>query len=188
LPSVLHLGCGRVKHSRALGIDTTADSAADLVWDLDQTPWPLPDSAFDKVYLINVLEHLEDVVRTMEEVHRVGRPGAHVIILAPFASSHHLWTDPTHKRGFMSRSFQYFTEAFAETNFAYTTARFRQLEVIYDRHEPWGDDEKWLWQYRPKWWDRQILRWINHHKMRYEMRFMYWYQLRNIYSRLEVVK
>lgn len=188
LPEVLHLGCGRVKHPQALGVDSEADSAADLIWDLDRTPWPLPADAFTKIYLINVLEHLEDVVRIMEEVHRVGRDGAEVIILAPFASSHHLWTDPTHRRGFTSRSFQYFTEAFARRHFAYTAARFRQLEVTYDRHRPWGENEGWLWQYRPKWWERLILRTINRHKMRYEQRFMYWYQVRNVFYRLAVVK
>lgn len=188
LPEVLHLGCGRVKHPRALGVDATADSAADLVWDLDRRPWPLPADAFAKIYLVNVLEHLDDVVATMEEVHRVARPGARVVILAPFASSYHLWTDPTHKRAFMARSFQYFTPEFADRHFAYSPARFRELEVTFDRHLPWERDEAWIWQYRPKWWERPILRFINRHKMLYEQRFLYWYPVRNVYFRLEVVK
>ncbi len=188
LPSILHLGCGRTKHPQALGVDATMDSAADVVWDLDRMPWPLPDNAFDRIYLVNVLEHLDDVIATMEEVHRVGRPGCLVTILVPYASSYHLWTDPTHKRGFMARSFQYFTEAFAAQHFAYSTARFRQLEVTLDRHEPWPPDEAWIWQYRPKWFDRLILRFINRHKMLYEQRFMYWYPVRNIFYRLAIEK
>jgi SAM-dependent methyltransferase len=182
LPLTLHLGCGRAKYPGALGVDRTASPVTDVVWDLDRVPWPLPDLAFAKIYLVNVLEHLRDIVSTMEEVHRVARAGAEVVILAPFASSHHLWTDPTHRRAFTSRSFQYFTDDFADRNFQYSRARFRLLEATYEHYEDW------MWRYRPRWYDRWLLAWANRHKDLYERRFMYWYQVRNIYLRMEAVK
>jgi len=186
LPEILHLGCGQAKYpaklGRALGVDAEAASAADLVWDLNRLPWPLPSHAFSKIYLVNVLEHLDDVIGIMEEVYRVGRQDAEVVILAPFASSHHLWTDPTHKRAFTARSFQYFTKAYAERTFHYSDARFEQLEVTYERYEDW------MWVYRPRWYDRMFLALANRYKDRYERRFMYWYQVRNIYFRLRVLK
>lgn len=188
LPEILHLGCGRAKHRRALGIDTSPSSKADLLWNLDQRPWPLPDDAFERVYAINVLEHLDDVVATMEEIHRVSRPGAEVRIMVPFPSGHHAWTDPTHKRAFMSRSFQYFTSAFADRHFAYSDARFELLEATYDRQGAWDDDEGFLWVYRPKWYDRLFLGLANRYKDLYERRFLYWYPVRNIYYRLQVSK
>ena len=182
LPDTLHLGCGKKKYPGSFGVDLGEATAADLNWDLDRRPWPLPDGAFGKVYLVNVLEHLEDVVATMEEVHRVCRPGAEVVILAPFASSHHLWTDPTHRRAFLSRSFQYFSDRFADEQFGYTRARFDLLEVTYEKYEDW------MWVYRPKWYDRLLLGFANRHKDLFERRFLYWYQIRNIYFRLRVVK
>jgi SAM-dependent methyltransferase len=118
----------------------------------------------------------------MEEVHRVCRPGAEVVILAPSASGHHLWTDPTHRRAFLSRSFQYFESRFADRHFAYTPARFDLLEATYEKYEDW------IWVYHPKWWDRLLLDWVNRHKDVYERRFLYWYQTRNLYFRLRAVK
>lgn len=182
LPATLHLGCGKRKYPGSFGVDLGQDTAADLTWDLDRRPWPLPDGAFGKVYLVNVLEHLEDVLATMEEVYRVSRPGAEVVILAPFASSHHLWTDPTHVRAFLSRSFQYFSDRFADEQFSYTRARFDLLEATYEKYEDW------MWVYRPKWYDRILLGLANRHKDVFERRFLYWYQIRNIYFRLRAVK
>jgi SAM-dependent methyltransferase len=184
LPDVLHLGCGRRKYplAPALGVDASPNAGVDVVWDLDCRPWPLPDGAFGKVYLVNVLEHLEDVVATMEEVHRVCRPDAEVVVLAPFASSHHLWTDPTHRRGFTSRSFQYFSGGFADEHFSYTPVRFEILEATYEKYEDW------IWAYRPRWYDRFLLRLANRYKDVYERRFLYWYQIRNLYVRLRAVK
>jgi SAM-dependent methyltransferase len=184
LPDVLHLGCGRQKYplAPALGVDAVPEPGVDVVWDLDRRPWPLPDGSFGKVYLVNVLEHLADVIGTMEEVHRVCRPGAEVVILAPAASSHHLWTDPTHRRAFLSRSFQYLDPRFADTHFSYTPVRFELLEATYDKYEDW------IWVYRPKWLDRLLLGWVNRHQDLYERRFLYWYQIRNLYVRLRAVK
>lgn len=184
LPETLHLGCGRKKYplGPALGVDAVPGPGVDVIWDLDRRPWPLPDGAFSKIYLVNVLEHLADVVATMEEVHRVCRPGAEVVVLAPCASSHHLWTDPTHRRSFLSRSFQYFSDRFADEQFSYTRARFDLLEVAYEKYEDW------IWAYRPKWYDRLLLGLANRHKDLFERRFLYWYQIRNIYFRLRAVK
>ncbi|MGB1253407.1 MAG: methyltransferase domain-containing protein, partial [Candidatus Promineifilaceae bacterium] len=95
-PQILHLGCGRRKEAGAFGVDVVADSSADIVWNLDETPWPLPDNTFSKIIMIDVLEHLKDAIKIMEEVYRVAKPNAEIIVQAPFASSHHLWTDPTH--------------------------------------------------------------------------------------------
>lgn len=181
-PEVLHLGCGKKKVPGAFGVDLGEHTAADLRWDLDRRPWPLPDDAFTLVYMISVLEHVDDVVAVMEETHRVCRAGAEVRIFAPFASSHHLWTDPTHRRGFTSNSFKYFTDDFAAEAFEYSPARYAVEDVRYNHYEDW------MWVYRPGWLDRWLLRLANRHKALYEKRFMYWYPVQTIYFRLRVVK
>lgn len=175
LPATLHLGCGRRKRPGALGVDIAPSAAADLRWDLDRVPWPLPGDAFETVVMIDVLEHVENVIAVMEEVYRVGRAGAAVEIQSPFAASHHLWTDPTHRRGFTSRSFKYFDPDFAAEHFEYTQARFRVREMQYR-----------MWS--PKWYDRLLLHLVHRYSFLYERRFMYWYPVENIFFRLEVVK
>jgi len=181
-PEVLHLGCGKKKYPGSFGVDFGHSTAADLTWDLDETPWPLPADTFHRVYMVSVLEHVENVVAVMEEVWRVCQDGAEVRIYSPHASSHHLWTDPTHRRGFTSGSFKYFTDDFSRQHFEYSRARLKVLEVEYNRYEDW------MWVYRPKWYDRALERLANRHKALYEKRFMYWYPVQTIFFRLEVVK
>jgi SAM-dependent methyltransferase len=107
-PRILDIGCGTRKLPGAIGIDWIGATAADVVHDLRQFPWPFPDASFDEMYADNVLEHLPDVVRTMEEIHRLGRPGALLHIITPHYASQASWRDPTHMHHFSWESFDYF--------------------------------------------------------------------------------
>ena len=46
-------------------------------------PWPLVQSCFDAVLVLDVLEHLEDEVTCLSEAHRVLRPGGVAILTVP---------------------------------------------------------------------------------------------------------
>ncbi|MCI0370083.1 MAG: class I SAM-dependent methyltransferase [candidate division NC10 bacterium] len=126
-PRVLDVGCGRRKRSGTVGIDVNPDTAADIVSDLDRFPWPLADNSFDLILCHHVIEHLGSIVQAMEELHRIGRPGAVVEIITPHFSSLYSWQDPTHRHHLALDSFDYFTENTRHTNF-YTSKRFRVLE------------------------------------------------------------
>ena len=56
---------------------------------------PFPDGSFDLVILDNVLEHVDDRARTLEEIHRVLAPGGilYLVTPKPFAI-YSLWRDP----------------------------------------------------------------------------------------------
>ena len=69
----LDVGCGNLKIPGAVGIDMSPDTQADVVHDLNEFPWPLPDSEFEVIRLWSVLEHLDDTLAVTSEVHRVGR-------------------------------------------------------------------------------------------------------------------
>lgn len=105
---VLDVGCGRRKFPGAIGIDSNPNSDADIIHDLNRLPHPFPDSEFDVIRCIDILEHVDDLQRTIEEIWRIGKAGAEVVINVPFYSSPDAHTDPTHKRGFAYRSFDYF--------------------------------------------------------------------------------
>jgi SAM-dependent methyltransferase len=132
---LLDVGCGRRKHPGAVGIDRAADTDADVVHDLDVFPWPLPAGEFDVVICQDVLEHLQDVVGAMEEIHRVAAPGAEVRIRVPHFSSVQAWTDPTHRHAFASESFGYFTGDSLYPH--YTRARFRIERRRINLWKPW---------------------------------------------------
>lgn len=133
---VLNLGAGKDRSPvGATTIDIVADTTPDIVHDLNKRPWPLESSAFDLVYCKDVIEHLADVIATLEEVHRVATPGAMVVITTPHFSCVNSFTDPTHRHHLGSRSFDYVTGE-NQWNF-YTSVRFRKQRVSIVFHQSW---------------------------------------------------
>jgi SAM-dependent methyltransferase len=177
-PRVLELGCGFSKTPGAFGVDVIQGSQADLIHDLNVVPWPLGDSAWDRVVCRDVLEHVADFVPTMEEIWRIGAPGAIVEVRAPFMSSVNYYSDPTHRRAFTSRSFDYFLEGRPASRFRYSKARFELIDCEYD------PDEKAHRRGFHSW----ALRWANRNKAEYENRYAFLYPVYNIYFELRVVK
>lgn len=78
-------------------MDLHPRSDADVRADLNAKRLPFRDGIFDEVHLVHVIEHLQDVVAVMAEVHRVCRPGARVTVRTPHFSSVHSYTDPGHR-------------------------------------------------------------------------------------------
>ena len=74
----LDVGCGIHKQPGSIGLDNNPASRADVLADLDHFPYPFADSSFDRLTAIHVIEHVTDVIRTMEEFHRLVRPGGTV--------------------------------------------------------------------------------------------------------------
>ncbi len=44
---------------------------------------PLADESFDGVWMNEVFEHVQDEVQTLRELHRVLRPGGHLVVISP---------------------------------------------------------------------------------------------------------
>ena len=104
---LLDFGCGPgflVQRLAAQGLTTeglefSADSCARAVERCKQyetfrgatlaeaLPSPLPDASFDCVFLIEVIEHLlpEHIDGTFHEIHRLLKPGGHVVVTTPHA-------------------------------------------------------------------------------------------------------
>src|ERR1039457_6879507 len=103
----LDIGCGKRKiEPDAVGIDMSAESAADHVWNLDRYPWPLEDRRFSRIHMSHVIEHLEDPMRAMAEVYRVGEEGAAVYTTPPLFSPHNSYVAPPPRRPRAAPSFE----------------------------------------------------------------------------------
>ena len=80
--SHLDIGCGdclfllRSPCERRVGLDTRYDDH--VVDRLD-----FPDSSFDNVTMLAVIEHMENPVAIVREVHRVLRPGGRFVVTTP---------------------------------------------------------------------------------------------------------
>lgn len=58
-----------------------------ILWNLEETPYPLPDAAFDAVLMTEVYEHLRDYpVRALFEARRILRPGGRIYFTTPNAA------------------------------------------------------------------------------------------------------
>jgi SAM-dependent methyltransferase len=125
---ILDLGCGRNKHAGAIGIDFNENTDADIIHDLNDFPYPFDDNEFDKIILNHILEHLDDVVKVLEEIYRVAKPNALVLVDTPYFTSIDAFADPTHKHFFSARSFDYFTGDFEDFSY-YSDIRFHKLRV-----------------------------------------------------------
>lgn len=129
----LNLGCGRDKRPDCLNVDFNPAVEPDLVWNLDRRPFPLARSGFDTIYVKDVVEHVEDLMGFMEEVHELLAPGGTVVITTPHFSCANAFTDPTHRRQLGYFSFDYFTDGSAWS--FYSSFRFdiaRRLLVFHN--------------------------------------------------------
>ncbi len=115
--NILDVGCGLRKRPGAVGVDVNPRSQADVVHDLDRFPYPFPDNYFDEIICDNALEHLDDVLKVMEELHRIAKPSALLTIVVPYYPHQQAHTDPTHRHFFGVHSFDYFIAGTANAGF-----------------------------------------------------------------------
>lgn len=105
---VLDVGCGINKLAGAIGIDRNPDSRAEVLCDLDFFPYPFKENSFDGIYCAHVIEHVADVMGTMEEFFRLTRNGGTIFLATPHYTDFSSFCDPTHKWHLNSYSFRYF--------------------------------------------------------------------------------
>ncbi len=124
----LDVGCGINKTPGAIGIDRNASSRADVLCELDHFPYPFRDGSFASLRAIHVIEHVSDVLRTMEEFHRLLAPGGRALIVTPHYTDFSSFCDPTHRWHLNSYSLRYFGEDHAGFGY-YSCCRFREIST-----------------------------------------------------------
>lgn len=129
---VANLGSGERYMEGAVNVDLFADRA-DIRHDLNVHPFPFEDGAFDEIHAWNVIEHLNDVVSGMHEIHRIGAHGCLVHIRVPHFRSACLYEDLTHRHGFAWRSF----DIFAENGTVYGNYARCRFEIVSRRFTPY---------------------------------------------------
>jgi SAM-dependent methyltransferase len=170
--AALNLGCGRKHIEGAVNVDLSASVAPEVVHDLNTRPWPFPSDSFEHVYAYDVIEHVDDVIATMNEIHRVCRAGARVEITVPHFSCANTFADPTHQHAFAHTSFHYVT---GEHEFSFYTDR------IFRRRASEG-------VFQPSIVNKVVRRLANRFPEAYEMRWAWIFPAWFLYFDLEVVK
>ena len=130
---VLDFGCGQSKRPGSVGVDLTTKYSPDVVHDLNSYPYPFPDCHADRIYLDNLLEHLDDVIGVMSELYRICKPGGEVIIIVPSFRSLYASLDPTHKHAFTVSSMGYFDRSHKlSQRYGYSDVDFTLERVVFD--------------------------------------------------------
>lgn len=112
--SELLIGCGnsRIKKLSFDGhewtdlttMDHDPNCGADILHDLDTTPWPIADDQFDECHAYEVLEHLgqqgdfKSFFAHFGEIYRVLKPGGTLFATVPAWDDRWAWADPSHRR------------------------------------------------------------------------------------------
>lgn len=104
----LNMGCGKDVRQGYVNLDMTKFPGVDVVHDLDSFPYPFKANTFDYVLCDNVLEHLDNIPKVMQELHRICKNGAKIRIMVPYYNSKGATNDVTHRHFFNYDSFQPF--------------------------------------------------------------------------------
>jgi SAM-dependent methyltransferase len=177
---VLNLGCGHAKRdfpevdraSLVVGVDISPHSQADILHDLNATPYPLESDSFDLVIMQDIIEHVQSVPSMMNEAYRLVRDGGIVRIRTPHYSSYYAYNDPTHIHFFGALVLDGFDVA--NPNVLYSEARFRFLkrQILFPK----------LWRITG------VAALANRYTKRWEQLFAFIFRAENLYFELEAVK
>jgi hypothetical protein len=98
----LNIGCGLDKRAGYVNIDYSDKLNPDLVWDLEQTPWPFEDNSVDEIVAFHVLEHVGQSTKSffaiIKDLYRICQDGAVIHIRVPHPRHDDFISDPTHVR------------------------------------------------------------------------------------------
>jgi SAM-dependent methyltransferase len=177
---ILDLGCGARKTPGSLGLDRENLPGVDVVHDLETYPYPLQTNQFDRIVMRHAAEHVDDVVKLMEEVHRIGKPGAIVTIYAPHYTSTNSYRDPTHKHHFSLFSFDFFCGDTVHGYLVKTPFKFLKRRV-----EFWTFRDSWGWVPAHTFGVRWL---VNHHPNFYERFLAFLFPIKEFSVELEIVK
>jgi SAM-dependent methyltransferase len=139
----LNLGCGRSCIPGWVNVDAAPLPGVDVVADLERCRTqrlPFGDDAADELLLSHVIEHLDDTLGVMQELHRIARPGAIATIRCPYGASDDADEDPTHRRRYFLNSFGYFSQpAYWRADYGYRGDwQPRRIVLLVDQQENAG--------------------------------------------------
>jgi SAM-dependent methyltransferase len=143
----LNLGCSDRSFAGFIGVDCAPGPVVDQIADLTK-PWPWADSSVDEVRAHDVFEHLPNRIFTMNELHRVLKPGGVATIEVPSAAKGAGFAqDPTHCSAWCMNSFQYFRAgSFAKQRFTDSYGISASFRIVHLSEREYQDEFETVWK------------------------------------------
>lgn len=129
----LHLWCWSDAKPGYINQDIIKFPWVDLVFDLDNFPYPFDENSLDEVYSAHVLEHVTDLGQVMEELTRICKSGAQIKVIVPYFSNPGTRADYTHKRWFTTGTFAYFHPDFPYNHNAKIAVKSYRIHFFWNR-------------------------------------------------------
>jgi len=174
---ILDVGCGTNKTEGAIGLDNNPHTAADVIHDLGEFPYPFADNEFDLVVASHVVEHVPDVMAFIGELHRVTKAGGRIKLLTPHYTNPDWANDPTHRNHINSYTFNTFLPGRAVFDF-YTNIELKPLKCYVSLAILWkvlgiellvNLDQKWpSMRWTRKFWEQYLSNIIRGKELQFE--------------------
>ena len=176
----LDIGCGISKREGYTGVDILDLPGVDIKHDLNKFPYPFKDNEIDEVWMDQLLEHLNEPMKAMEEIYRICKSGAMVYVGVPYFRSFYAVIDPTHKNFIGVYWFDYFDpDTDINKKYRYTEAKFKVEKIEFDREYR---------NTRVKLLHRLMIKIANRKPKPYEERLSHLYPLNSLTFYLKVIK
>ena len=113
-------------------IDIVKLEGVDMVYDLNNIPYPFNSESIDLIIMNDILEHLDNPINILRECYRLLKEEGKVKIKVVYWSHRYSYSDPQHKRVFNDRYFKIFT---GEIRAYYLDFHFENLQIdwLFDR-------------------------------------------------------
>ncbi len=133
---ILSIGSGKTEtRPNVTKLDISPDTGADVIWDLNHYPYPFEQGVFAEIECLDVIEHVENIPKVMQECHRILQKGGLMKITTPHYSSPNSYIDPTHRYHLSLFSFDCFSDQHKYSY--YSGARFQIVKRQLTFEGPW---------------------------------------------------
>jgi SAM-dependent methyltransferase len=116
-----------------INLDVSKEVNPDVCHNLNKFPYPFKENEIDEFYADNILEHLDDAIKPMEEIWRIGKNGSKLTILVPLYPSVWSFLDPTHKQFYTFNTFDYFTKEHSLNYYSHARFKIISKKILFYR-------------------------------------------------------
>lgn len=128
----LNLGCGKDIKQGFINLDAIKGKGVDVVCDLNKGKLPFKNNTFERIDCINILEHVENRMKLIDEMWRVSKKDGLIFIKVPYCWCNGAIEHIEHKSLYDLGSFNYYI---CEDLYSGLKANKTRFEIISKRRK-----------------------------------------------------
>lgn len=136
----LNLGCGTDIKVGYINLDISPLPGVDIIHNIESLPLPFGDNYFDEILCNDILEHV-DYIPILKDLNRILKKSGVLKVRVPHFSCSSNFIDPTHRRMFSYRTFDFFLNSPQNQRpyyFDFSFTRVVKIELTFGRKIPYN--------------------------------------------------